>query len=118
MTTATAQTITIDRDELRDILVDVSALVEYVHDLFSADDSLVDPVGPEKRLVDINRRLETLLGLASPEDGSEPSVEVQEEDDAVFQQASERGAVWLSEDRDEIFAMVGRKLGRCLRFFS
>jgi hypothetical protein len=54
------------------------------------------------------------LGLASPQEGSE----AWHEDDAVFQEASARGDEWFEGDRDEIFDLVGKKIGSCLRYFS
>jgi hypothetical protein len=117
MTAATAQMITIDREELRDITVDVSAMVEYMNDLLATSDDGIG-TGPEMRLQAINHRLEGLLGLIYPADGPEPPIEVQEEDDAMFQEASVRGTEWFTEDRDAIYQMVGRKVAGCLRFFD
>lgn len=115
MTTATAQMITVDRDELRDIAIDVQAMWDYVTDLLGADNG---SGGPINRLANISHRLEALLGVSLPEDGSAPSPAMEEEDDAMFSESIDRARLWRTEDEEVICQLIGERIANCLRFFA
>jgi hypothetical protein len=107
VTAATAQTVTIDRDELRDIIIDVGALWEYIADRFEGGNT----DGPGlRRACDAHGRLMIALGLCEMgEDRARVIRGRRAEADEISAEESDRSRGWLRDDLAEILARLDPK---------